>query len=248
MCSSTNPLILSLNPDVVVQSGFVFELVQAMNEDERIGIVAPKLLRAEDPSILDSTGLFIDRRRRPYDRGQGTDDHDQYNNNTEIFGACGAAVLYRRRMLDDLKIMGEYFDEDFFAYYEDADLAWRAQVRGWRSVYAPKAVAIHVRGWADTLRKHQGKNNAKGPRLALCNRYLMTVKNDSLKHFVMDMPLILLAEIPRLFYLAIRRPAALLGVTDFFRKVPKAYHKRQYIRRHSIIDDHLIRHWFTQSR
>ena len=114
-------LVLSLNPDVFVREDFLQELVDAMCEDNGVGIVSPKLLRDDDPKILDSTGLFIDRFRRPYDRGQGETDAGQYDNALKIFGACGAAALYRRTMLADIAIEGEYFDEDFFSYYEDAD-------------------------------------------------------------------------------------------------------------------------------
>ena len=63
-----------------------------------------------------------------------------------IFGPSGAAPLYRRAMLDDISFEGEFFDEDFVMYREDADLAWRAQWRGWKGVYTPHAVAYHVRG------------------------------------------------------------------------------------------------------
>ena len=123
--------VLSLNPDVVLKPNFVAEMVCAASRDERIGMAAPKLLCANNPMHLDSTGLLIGRHRRPYDRGQGEPDRGQYDVGPYVFGACGAAALYRRAMLNDLAVDGEYFDGDFFAYCEDVDLAWRAQLRGW---------------------------------------------------------------------------------------------------------------------
>ena len=239
-------LVLSLNPDVTVRPSFISEMVRAIARDERIGMVAPKLLRADEPAVLDSTGLFIDRRRRPYDRGQGETDRGQYDAQPYVFGACGGAALYRRAMLDDLALGGEYFDEDFFAYYEDADLAWRAQLRGWRCVYAPRAVATHARGWGDTLRKrgHAAKNG-RGPRLALRNRYLMTIKNDALRYFLADLPLILAAELPRLAYAALAAPGVLLGIPDLARAWPTALHKRRQIRNRMIVDDAVVRRWFV---
>jgi GT2 family glycosyltransferase len=231
-----------------VQPGFIAELVQTITEDDRIGIVAPKLLRAENLAVLDSTGLFIDRCRRPYDRGQMCDDRGQYDNHREVFGACGASALYRRTMLEDLAYHSEYFDEDFFAYYEDVDLAWRAQARGWRAVYAPQATATHIRGWGDTLRKCMERREWKGPRMALCNRYLTIAKNDSLRNFILDMPLILAAEIPRLVYIAIRKPPILLGITDFIQKLPSIWRKRRQIHHRQLINDRQIRHWFMQPR
>jgi GT2 family glycosyltransferase len=239
-------LVLSLNPDVIVSEDFVTQLVEAIVHDEVIGIVAPKLLQAHNPAVLDSTGLFIDRRRRPFDRGQGEPDIGQYDTHANVFGACGAAALYRRTMLRDLAIGRECFDESFFAYYEDADLAWRAQLQGWRCVYAPRAVAIHDRGWGDTLRKRgRATKGSQGPRLALRNRYLMVVKNDSLTHFLCDLPVILAAEIPRLAYIAITRPQTLLGLLDLVRRLPSARAKRRQLRTRWCVDHAAIRHWFV---
>jgi GT2 family glycosyltransferase len=254
--------VLSLNPDVTVSPGFISEMVRVMGQDERIGMVASKLLRADAPRILDSTCLFIDRRRRPYDRGQGELDRGQYDarpfdgvypersggaqGGPYVFGACGAAALYRRAMLDDLALDGEYFDEDFFAYYEDVDLAWRAQLRGWRCVYAPRAVATHARGWGDTLRKKgRAAKDGRGPRLALRNRYLMTIKNDALGYLLADLPFILAAELPRLAYAALAAPEVLLGIPDLVRAWPSALRKRRRIRSRQTVDDAVVRRWFV---
>ena len=243
---TTGAFVISLNPDVTVRQDFIAEMVQAASPDERFGMAAPKLLRADKPTVLDSTGLFIDRRRRPYDRGQGEIDGGQYDTQPWVFGPCGAAALYRRAMLDDLALDGEYFDEDFFAYYEDADLAWRAQLRGWRCIYAPRAVAMHVRGWGDTLRKQgHAVKDSRGPRLALCNRHLMTIKNDSVAYLLMDLPLILAAELVRLGYVALITPRALLGILDLIRACPSALRKRRQIRKRQTVDDAAVRRWFV---
>jgi len=246
VAAADSPFILSLNPDVVVAPNFLHELLQAINQDEGIGMAAPKLLQAGNPAILDSTGLFIDRRRRPYDRGQGEPDLGQYDAQTAIFGACGGAALYRRTMLDDLALDGEYFDEDFFAYYEDADLAWRAQGRGWRCVYAPQAVASHRRGAGDTLRKQKDRPHSLGPRLALCNRYLMLLKNDHPLHLLVDLPLILAAELPRLAYMALKLPHSLLGLEDLARKWPSAWRKRRQIHQQRTTAGAALRRWFIR--
>lgn len=238
-------LVLSLNPDVFARRDFLQEMVDAMLQDERVGIVSAKLLRDDDPTLLDSTGLFISRLRRPYDRGQGEVDRGQYDRSLDIFGACGAAAFFRRSMLEDTASGGEYFDEQFFAYYEDADLAWRAQLRGWQARYAPGAVATHVRGWGDTLRKKDNRVKGNhGPRLALRNRYLMTLKNDAARYFLLDLPLILLAEFPRLAYMAVFAPQALLGLTDFLAGLKTTRAKRRLVRERRKIDDAAIRAWF----
>lgn len=246
---TTGELVLSLNPDVFVKKGFLSEMVKAIHQDERVGIVSAKLLRFDDPTILDSTGLFINRYRRPYDRGQGEIDKGQYDKSLQVFGACGAAALYRRAMLVDIAVDDEYFDEDFFTYYEDADLAWRAQLRGWQGRYAPRAVATHVRGWGDTFRKRNNSSKDHyGPRLALRNRYLMIIKNDSLKYFLIDFPLILFAEIPRLFYMAIFAPDALMGLWDSVKGMDSALKKRKMNWERISIESTTIRSWFLPQR
>jgi GT2 family glycosyltransferase len=243
---TTGDFVLSLNPDVIVRPRFILEMTKSICRDEKIGLVAPKLLRADAPALLDSTGLFVDRRRRPYDRGQCEPDRGQYDKQLRVFGACGAAALYRRTMLEDLSLNGEYFDQDFFAYYEDADLAWRAQSRCWCAVYEPGAVATHNRGWGDALRKRgRVAKDSVGPRLSLRNRYLMTVKNDNLAYFLNDLPLILAAELPRLAYAAMARPQVMLGITDMIRVLPSALAKRRLIRSRRTVEDAIVRSWFV---
>lgn len=238
--------LLSVNPDLTPAPDFTSQLLQAVKGDPRIGMAAPKLLRGDDPVRLDSTGLFIDRRRRPYDRGQMQIDRSQYDSAREIFGACGAAALYRKAMLDDIATDGEYFDEDFFAYGEDADLAWRAQKRGWQTYFVPQALARHARGWGDTLRK-PARAGSQGPRLALCNRYLTSIKNDAAVYWLRDFPLILLTDLPRLGYMLFTRPSSLLGLVDAIRLAPAAFRKRKMIRATQTVGDAELRPWFERS-
>ena len=240
------PFILSINPDVILQPDCIMQMVKVMLEEPKVGIVSPKLFRFDNNQLLDSTGLFINRRRCPYDRGQGEIDRGQYNKYKYVFGSCGALALYRREMLEDLAFKDEYFDEDFFAYYEDADLAWRAQLCGWQAIFEPQAVASHVRGWGDTLRK-QGKKDAQGPRLALRNRYLMSLKNDRLSNFVVDFPLILAAELPRLLFAAIHMPSVLLGIFDFFILLNTMVQKRRSLWQKPGVKESNLRPWFVES-
>src|SRR5262249_9145749 len=103
-----------------------------------------KLLRM-DGKTIDSTGIIMLREQRHLDRGAGQLDVRQYQRPEEIFGPSGAAAMYRRAALDDVAFQGQYCDEDFFAYREDADLAWRCRLLGWSSIYVPTAVARHAR-------------------------------------------------------------------------------------------------------
>ena len=90
----------------------------------------------EEP-LVDSTGIYFTPMLRHLDRGSQEVDNGHYLNHEYVFGATAAAALYRREMIDDVSIHGEFFDPDFFAYREDADVAWRAQLMGWRCIYTP---------------------------------------------------------------------------------------------------------------
>src|ERR1035441_7651064 len=130
---------------------FVSRLVDAGELDRGAGAVCGKLLsigKGFQPLAerrIDSTGLFFTPAMRHFDRGARELDEGDYDRAEYVFGACAAAALYRREMIDDVSIGGDFFDPDFFAYREDADVAWRAQLLGWRCIYAPSAVGWHVR-------------------------------------------------------------------------------------------------------
>jgi GT2 family glycosyltransferase len=89
--------------------------------------------------------MVMTRDGRHLDRGADTEDRGQYDEDVEVFGITGALAVFRREALDASRIDGQVFDEDFFAYREDADLAWRLRGFGYRARYVPKAVAYHRR-------------------------------------------------------------------------------------------------------
>ncbi|MHB8134998.1 MAG: glycosyltransferase family 2 protein [Anaerolineaceae bacterium] len=246
MTLAKGEFVLSLNPDVVTAPDFIDQMVKWIDMDERVWCAAPKLMRANNPSLIDSTGLFLNYLRKPYDRGQNEKDEGQYDAKTEVFGACGAAALYRKEMVEEISINGEFLDEDFFAYYEDVDISWRAKILGWRCIFVPTAIATHVRGWGDTLHKQSNDDLRNvGTRLALKNRYLLIIKNDRFKDIWMYLPLILLVDSLRNFYLLFFYPRVLLGLFDVFRLVPKVIQKRQIINQKRIQNAN-IQMWFFQ--
>ena len=108
-------------------------------------MVSAKVLRA-DGKTIDSTGLFLSVWRTAGERGHGLIDTGRFEREEYIFGVNGAVAFYRRQMLEEIKIGQEYFDPDFHIFYEDLDMAWRAQRAGWRGYYIPQAIAYHARG------------------------------------------------------------------------------------------------------
>ena len=133
-------LIATLNNDTQVSSRWLEELVSAMAQDERVGMCASKMLFMKNPGMINSTGICISRSGTCWDRGIFEPDTGQYESMEEVFGPCAGAALYRRRMLEEIGL----FDEDFHAYVEDTDLAFRGRLSGWKCLYVPKAVVYHV--------------------------------------------------------------------------------------------------------
>ncbi|HZT33890.1 MAG TPA: glycosyltransferase [Bryobacteraceae bacterium] len=172
--------VLTLNPDVLLLPRFLDHLVAAARLDPSAGSACGKLLAIgpgfqplEEP-LLDSTGIYFTPSLRHFDRGWHEPDDGRFDHREYVFGASAAAALYRRAMIADVSDGADFFDPDFFAYREDADLAWRAQLLGWRCLYVPEAAAYHVR------RVVPGNRRAVPAVLnmhSVKNRFLMRIKN-----------------------------------------------------------------------
>jgi len=128
-----------LNNDVTLRAGAIGRLLEAAESRGDVGAVAPQMRFARRPGVLNGAGLDVDRLGVAFDRLLGAPVRDDGAEPVEIFGASGGAALLRRRMLEDLG----GFDPSFFLFLEDVDLAWRAQMRGWRALYASTAVVDH---------------------------------------------------------------------------------------------------------
>lgn len=162
--------VLFLNDDASLTSDYCRLLVDCFDANPELGSAIGKLKK--DENTIDSTGIFLKRSKvSPYDRGEGEKDSGQYDRPEEVSGATCAAAMYRKKTLEDCRIMGEIFDGDFFAYYEDVDLAWRAQVFGWRCFYVPNAVAYHKRRGPFELAWQVKKH-------LIINRYFCYIKNE----------------------------------------------------------------------
>jgi GT2 family glycosyltransferase len=132
--------IAVFNNDTTIERDAVAVMLAAARSHPRVGAVAAQMRFADRRNILNSAGLELDRLGIAADRLVGTRIHDLGASEPyEVFGATGGAALFRREMLD--RVGG--FDETFFAFFEDADLAWRARAHGWRALYAPRAVVYH---------------------------------------------------------------------------------------------------------
>jgi GT2 family glycosyltransferase len=239
IASSREDFVLLLNDDALLQENFVEELVKAAKKDESIGMVCGKLLRM-DKTTIDTAGQLLGQKRTPVERGYGTPDIGEYNNECFVFGSCGAAVLMKRKMLDDCAMnKGEFFDNDYNMFYEDFDLSWRANNRGWKTFYTPKAVAFHTRGATakekkplfEFLRAYNFawlKSSLKSDLIK--NRLMTIIKNDSPKGFILNIHHIFIYEIKIFLYCLIFDPKVIIQTIKNLPIILKAFKKRKIIK------------------
>lgn len=138
--SSNSEFVALLNNDTIVHRDWLLHMVRAMNQHKEVGSVGCKMLSYEDHELLDGAGDGYRRGGLPGRIGHREKDIGQFDSERFILGACGGAALYRREMLDDIGLL----DEEYFAYLEDVDLALRAQSRGYKCIYIPKAIVYHL--------------------------------------------------------------------------------------------------------
>ena len=248
MRSARGDWLLSLNPDVVLSPNFIAEIVAAGESDAKVGAVSGKLLRwypgkeAEFSRIIDSTGIYFTPSLRHLDRGAEQADEGQYDKLEYVFGATGAAALYRRKMVEDVSVEGEFFDEQFFAYREDADLAWRAQLMGWNCLYTPRAVAWHVRR---VTPERRGQLPTEINWHSIKNRFLMRAKNISWTLYLRFFLPITFRDAQVIGYCLLVDRKLASALTAVWKARHELARKRQVIQSHRKVDDGGLRHWFS---
>lgn len=211
-----------LNNDAEPAPDWLAELVRVMEADARPGMVASRMVFADRPGVINSTGICVDLCGISWDRGGGQPLTATELEPTPVFGACAGAALYRRELFADIGL----FDEDFFAYLEDVDLAWRARWRGWEAVYAPSAVVRHA---------HSGTSGEGSPFKTYHlskNKIFLLAKNYPWPPLLFYLPLILFYELLSQGYAIVQRRgwSALRGRLAGLRGLAKALAKRRALR------------------
>src|SRR3954471_18341520 len=239
--------VLTLNPDVVLAPDFISSVVEAAEADPTIGTVCGKLLRWQPESAqpfsstIDSTGIYFRPDLRHLDRGAEQLDHGQYDRREYVFGATGAAALYRREMIADVSVGSEFFDEDFFSYREDADVAWRAQLFGWKCLYVHEARGWHVRR-VTPERRNQLPQEINWHSVK--NRFLMRVKNAGAQLWLNFFPQIIDRDFSILGY-ALLADQSLLSALFYPLKTWRAVmKKRRTIQSRRRVSDGELLKWF----
>lgn len=216
-----NDYYLALNPDVRLQPTYIEAIIDAINGDDCIGWATGKLLfppseSQSKPPIIYSVGHGLFPSGYAINIGHQMEDLGQFDESREIFGASGAAVIYKSALIRDLSVEDTFFDTDMFMYIEDVDVDWRARRRGWKCKYVAGAVAFHTGGSPSSELRDQ----------AIVNRYLAVLKTAYLVDLVVfNMPSILLHFMFRIC-ITPRRGSRML--MRFLRLAPRKVNQRQY--------------------
>lgn len=244
---SNGDWVLTLNPDVLLLPNFIQALVDAGQFDPKIGTVCGKLLtmtshfEIPDKPVVDSTGIYFNPMLRHLDRGSQEVDNGHYLQYEYVFGATAAAALYRRAMIDDISLDGEFFDSDFFVYREDADVAWRSQLMGWKCLYAPYARGYHVR------KVLPGNRRALPPEInmhSVKNRFLMRIKNISPSLYRRNWFSITSRDIVVIMCCLLWEHTSLKAYWFLLKNLKRTVAKRRLIQSSQRVDDQYMASWF----
>jgi GT2 family glycosyltransferase len=217
---SKGEFILCLNDDVYLDKEFINEALKGFFLREDIGMISGKILR-KDKKTVDSTELYLSIFRTAKERGYGKQDIGQFEKESFIFGPSGAAAFYRKKMLDEIREGEEYFDSNLAMFYEDIDIAWRANISGWKGYYMPKAIAYHARG--GSFRPDSGLGKPIARRYLddnlyaglIRNRYSVIIKNENIFDLILRIMPLLLYDLCMWVYTAVlHRKAAKIFFCD----------------------------------
>jgi GT2 family glycosyltransferase len=228
--------ILFLNPDTKLDRKYLAKALKAF-EDLSVGAVSGKILRF-DGKTIDSAGQMLAKNRRAVERGYGKPDGGKYSAEAFCFSVCGAAALYRREAIVEISINGQFFDESYFAFYEDLDVGWRLNLLGWRCKYLPGAVVYHQRGGSNVNRKVlsgffqiAGKSSDVQADI-IRNRWYTIIKNDHIFNFALNFPWIFFQDFKTMIYLLFFNRKIISKVfRTFFHQLPPLKEKRKIINR-----------------
>lgn len=244
--------VLLLNPDCAPSDDFVGRLlagVARQAEPARIGSVTGKLVRAggdqlQPESVLDAAGMVVTPSGRHFDRGAGLQDQGQFDQPAFVFGGTAAATLYRRSaLLDVVYGNGEIMAGTFFAYREDAELAWRLQWRGWRCLYVPGAVAAHRRGF----RPEQGRQgHIKINFHSVKNRFLIRLHCADLGWHLRCFPWWLIRDLLVIAACLIRERSSLPALAEVWRCRNDARRRRRWVLQHATVGSRQVSRWFRR--
>ncbi len=252
IAATSAPWVLSLNPDCAPRHDFVANLMTGIAVHDpggRVGSATGRLVRARGDGlspapVLDAAGMLVTPSGRHLDRGAGEPDDGRYSTPAWVFGGTGAATLYRSAALADVAYPGgEVFPVSFFAYREDAELAWRLQWRGWRCLYAPGAVAAHGR----RFRPEGGRGgHADINRHSVRNRFLLRAHCADLGWHLRCLPHWLLRDLVVVGACVTVERGSLGGLGEAWRLRRDAGARRRWVLGRRSVSSRQVSRWFRR--
>ncbi|TYR78852.1 glycosyltransferase family 2 protein [Priestia megaterium] len=231
-----------INPDIILSDTYAFNIVEKFKQNSKLAAATGKLLKYdfyknEPIEVIDTTGINVNCKFEMYDRGQNKTQIDLYDKEINVFGVSGAAPVYLKEALEDIRLDEEYFDEDFLAYKEDIDLSWRLRLYGWEINYVPSALGFHgravgsakVKNSLSELIKHRKSQSKFVRKLSLRNHYLVLAKNMSKQDLHKSFFPLIKQETKRIVFCSLFEFSTLLGIFEAMKLFPKIKKKRKSI-------------------
>ncbi len=180
MASETEYVML-LNNDTVAEAEMLECLEHAMEGNSKLFSAAAKMINLYEPDKIDSAGDFYSALGWAYARGKDK-PVDRYNLQDKVFSACAGAALYRRKIFETIG----YFDENHFAYLEDMDIGYRANIYGFKNIYVPDAHVFHAGSGVSGSRHNEFK-----VKLSSRNSVYLIWKNMPFVQIILNLPFLL---------------------------------------------------------
>jgi GT2 family glycosyltransferase len=253
--------IMCLNQDVILDKEYLNEAVKFLDKNKKVASITGKLLKwdftnGEKTNTIDSLGLELHKNYRVIDRLEGKADDGNHQVNEQVFGVSGAVPIYRRSSLEKVKIIGsknrdEFFDEDFFAYKEDVDLAFRLRLAGFKAYYIAKAIAWHDRSVGNShlqsnwrIASAHRKKNKMVNYLSYRNHLLMLYKNCFRNNLFSNFLTVAWYEARKFVFMILFNRVDNKHVQSYRNLKPLMKNKRKQIKKLITISPEDIRKWY----
>ena len=256
---TSGELVMFCNADLFPTQEYLAQISAFFERRPRAGAAIGKILRYElaadrATDVIDTAGLALNRQRRFMPRGEGERDDGRFDEELEVFGVDGAAMVVRRSALETIRFGDEYLDENFFAHKEDHDVSWRLRLAGWECWYVPSALAYHARttrglgstGYLAAARRFHRNELEKSTAVqinAMKNQWLMLLKNEDLTNLVRDFPFILGRELLVVGHRLVFSPRSLKAVPMTLGMVRETLRKREAVKARQRMSAEAVRTW-----
>lgn len=222
------------NSDIILKDDFVEKTKEYFKNNEKTDILSPLMLRFNKETI-DSAGQDYSVFLYPKEIDYNKKINELELKERKIFSVCGAATVFKSSSLEKLKINDEYYDEEFFMFWEDFDIGWRANILGMNIVFFPEIIVYHYR--SGTLKRNILSEIAlslgREPNIKyhlVKNRYLTLIKNFDFKKYWYHIPFIIVKDFLWVGMLTISSPKIIIKVIMSYKLIGSAYKKRKMIK------------------